>query len=67
MNNPHIITFSDLQEIAGTKTVSGVVKFCINNNVPFVTGRGCISTSVEAYNKALGVLPNNAESDHIEI
>ena len=66
MQNENIVPFEDLQEMAGQKTVKGVVQFCASKGIRFITGRGCVTTTIKALDEAMG-LSEESSNDEVKI
>ena len=55
----NLTKFQDLQEWTGCKSLSGVLSFLIENNIPYMTGnKGKPCTTVSAIELALGIRQN---------
>ncbi|MGZ8937542.1 MAG: DUF4224 domain-containing protein [Halobacteriota archaeon] len=68
--SPILIDSEQLQKATGYERTSDLEKCLRKNGIPFVRGRsGCIFTTAEAVNQALGIKtanPNNLGHDDIE-
>lgn len=68
MQNQSLISFEDLQEMAGVRSVNGVFKYCVENGIACLRGRNKVTTTKEAVNQAMGVLPEPLQqNDDIEV
>ena len=56
-----ILEFADLQQMSGYTRLSDGERWAIDQGIPFKRGRGRISTTVDAFNAAMGIRP--AEND----
>ncbi len=56
-----ILTEDDLKEASGYKDRAQIRAWLARNRIPFTTGnRGRLSTSIDAFNQALGIAPGAA-------
>ena len=55
MTNPNILNMDDLKYLTNRQTVPAVIAKLKEMDIPFQRSGGVITTSIQAYNKALGI------------
>ena len=55
MSNPNILNTEDLKYLTDRKTITAVIAKLQEMEIPFKRSGGVITTSIQAYNKALGL------------